>query len=117
MTAPYYQDRWITCDRDALRIRGYYFPWGTKAIPYAAIRSVRRVEMGVLTGQGRIWGTGHPRYWASLDPRRMSKTTALVLDLGRRVRPFLTPDDPEAVAAVLRARMPPGAVVESGGRR
>ncbi|MFI1198075.1 PH domain-containing protein [Streptomyces sp. BHT-5-2] len=117
MTTPYYQDRWITCTPDALRVRGYYFPWGTKTIPYTAIRSVRRVEMGALTGQGRIWGTGHPRYWASLDPRRMSKTTAFVLDLGRRVRPFLTPDDPDAVAAVLRERVPPGAVVEGGGRR
>ncbi|MYT34067.1 MULTISPECIES: hypothetical protein [unclassified Streptomyces] len=119
MTTPYYQDRWITCTPDALRIRGYYFPWGTKTIPYTAIRSVRRVEMGALTGQGRIWGTGHPRYWASLDPGRMSKSTALILDLGRCVRPFLTPDDPDAVAAVLRERMPPGAgaVVEDGGRR
>ncbi|MEW1655074.1 hypothetical protein [Streptomyces sp. NPDC093707] len=116
-TTTFYQDRWITCTEDGVRIRGYYFPWGTKTIPYTAIRSVRRVEMGMLTGQGRIWGTGHPRYWASLDPGRMSKSTALILDLGRFVRPFLTPDDPDAMAAVLRARMPPGAGEGDDDRR
>ncbi|MFJ3306682.1 hypothetical protein ACIPSA_26875 [Streptomyces sp. NPDC086549] len=97
-----YRDRWITCTDDSLRIRAYYFPWGSKAIPYAAIRGVRRVELGFLTGRGRIWGTAHPRYWASLDPERPRKSIGLVLDLGRFVRPFITPDDPDTVAAVIR---------------
>ena len=104
-----YEDRWITCTPVAIRVRAYYFPWGTKSIPYDTIRSVRRVGMGALTGRGRIWGTASPRYWASLDPRRPRKTTALILDLGRRVRPFLTPDDPDAFEAALRAHtsLPP----------
>jgi hypothetical protein len=97
-----YRDRWITCTPDEVVVRAYYFPWGSKRIPYASIRSVRRVAMGAFSGRGRIWGTADPRYWASLDPRRPSKTAALVLDLGRRIRPVLTPDDPDAVAAVLR---------------
>ena len=29
-----YRDRWIECTPDEIRIRGYYFPWGTKRIPY-----------------------------------------------------------------------------------
>lgn len=85
-----YRDQWIECTDEEIRIRGYYFPWGTKRIPYTSIRSVRRVDMGTLTGKGRIWGTGNLRYWASLDPRRPSKKVALILDLGRHVRPFLT---------------------------
>jgi hypothetical protein len=97
-----YADRWITCTPDAIWIRGYYFPWGTKRIPYGSIRSVRRVNMGALTGRGRIWGTSNPRYWASLDPRWPRKKTALVLDVGGRVQPFVTPDDPAAVEAAIR---------------
>lgn len=100
--AVHYQDRWIECSEQEITIRGYYFPWGTKHIPYTAIRSVRRVAMGPLTGRGRIWGTGNLRYWAGLDPQRPSKDIAFLLDVGRAVRPYLTPDDPEAFTACLR---------------
>jgi hypothetical protein len=103
---PTYADRWIECDDDEIRVRGYYFPWGTKRIPYAAIRAVRRVRMGALRGRGRIWGTANLRYWASLDPQRPGKQTALILDLGRPVQPFITPDDPTAVWQAIRAHTP-----------
>ena len=99
-----YRDRWIECTPEALRIRGYYFPWGTKTVPYPSIRSVRRVEMSALRGRARVWGTGDLRYWAGLDPRRPAKRTAFVLDLGRSVSPFITPDDPDALERVLRER-------------
>jgi hypothetical protein len=85
-------------------VRGYYFPWGTKRIPYRSIRSLQRVELGAVRGRWRIWGTGNPRYWASLDPGRPKKEFGLVLDLGRRVHPLITPDDPEHVESVIRER-------------
>jgi hypothetical protein len=97
-----YRDQWIECTATELRIRGYYFPWGTKRIEYGRIRSVRRVETGVFTGRGRIWGTGNLGYWASLDPKRPRKPAALILDLGGRVKPFLTPDDADAMAVCLQ---------------
>ncbi len=81
-----YQDRWITCTSEGITIRAYYFPWaGTKHIPYSAIRSVRRVNMGALTGRARIWGTANPGMWAGLDPARPRKRVGLILDLGRSV--------------------------------
>jgi hypothetical protein len=91
-----YSDRWITCGADGIAIRGYYFPWGTKHIPYDRIRSVKRVNMGAITGRGRIWGTANLRYWASLDPGRSRKRVGLILDVGAAVKPYLTPDDPQA---------------------
>ncbi len=103
-----YRDRWIACTQDAVHIRGYYFPWGGKTIPYSEIRSVRRVEMGPLSGQGRIWGTANPTLWASLDPARGGKAEALILDVGRRVRPFITPDDLDAVETAIREHAGPG---------
>jgi hypothetical protein len=109
-----YRDRWIECTADAIRIRGYYFPWGTKHIPYSSIRAIRRVKMGAFTGRGRIWGTASPRYWASLDPRRPAKRTALILDTGRRVLPFITPDDPEAVEAAIRGHSAAATVTSRG---
>ena len=92
-----YRDRWIRCTPDAVHIRGYYFPWGGKTVRYADIRSVRRVRLGPLSGGARIWGTSRPTVWASLDPARLGKSEGLLLDVGRRIRPFITPDDPAAV--------------------
>lgn len=99
-----YHDRWIACLPDQLQIRGYYFPWGTKHIPYREIRGVRRVRLGAFTGQGRIWGTANPHYWAHLDPGRPGKTSGLVLDLGKAVSPYITPEDTDAVEQIIREK-------------
>jgi hypothetical protein len=99
MTTPP-SDRWISCTDEGLRIRWYYL-WGAKKIPYGNIKGVRRVSLSALKGKARLWGTSNPRYWASLDPGRRKKSVALILDLGRRVSPYITPDDPDAVAAAI----------------
>jgi hypothetical protein len=111
-TSGSYRDRWIECTAEGILIRGYYFPWGTKHIPYKSVRSVERVEIShFFKGKGRIWGTANPHYWASLDPHRPKKKVGLVLDVGKRVKPFITPDDPDLFEAVLRdhAEIPPPA--------
>jgi len=107
-----YEDRWITCTPEEIEIRGYYVPWGSKRIPYASIRSLRQVAIGALRGRARIWGTANPRYWAHLDPRRPSKERALILNVGGRVQPFITPDDPDAVEQVIREHAHLGAPAE-----
>lgn len=106
-----YQDRWIACQEQGISIRGYYFPWGTKHVPYGSIREARRLSMASLRGKGRIWGTANPRYWASFDPGRPTKQEAFTLQLGRSVQPFVTPDDPDAFAAALQAH---GVAVRTG---
>jgi hypothetical protein len=52
-------------------------------------------------GRWRLWATASPKYWAHLDLRRPKKREALVLDLATLVKPFITPDDPDAVAAII----------------
>ncbi|MGD0056172.1 MAG: hypothetical protein ABSC34_12145 [Acidimicrobiales bacterium] len=99
-----YQDATVTCTDRAVELRGYYFPWGTKRIPYSSIRAVQRVEMGALRGRARIWGTANPGLWANYDPSRPKKKVALILDVGKRVSPFITPDDPDAVESTIRMR-------------
>jgi hypothetical protein len=97
-----YQDGRIELTDDAVVVRGYYFPWGTKRIPYASIRALERVDLTVWRGKGRIWGSGDFRHWANLDPQRPRKSVGFYLDLGGHVVPFLTPDDPEAFERALR---------------
>jgi hypothetical protein len=103
-----YQDRWIECTDTEVRVRGYYFPWGTKRIPYTSIRSLDRFTLTVLGGKGRIWGSGDFNHWANLDPRRPKKTVGFAVNLGRHVIPVLTPDDPDAFEKVLGEHVPLG---------
>jgi hypothetical protein len=109
-----YADRWISCTPTELEIRAYYFPWGSKHIAYSDIKAISRVDMGTFRGRGRIWGTANPGYWASLDPRRPSKSVGLVLDLGKSVKPFITPDDPDAVERIVRERAGLGPAAPAG---
>jgi hypothetical protein len=103
-----YEDRWIRCEQDRLVIRGYYFPLGNaKVIAYRDILSVTPLALTALTGSWRIWGSSSFRSWFHLDWQRPRKTTALILDLGKSVKPVITPDDPEQVAAIVERRRQP----------
>lgn len=99
-----YVDSRVRCVASGVCIRGYYFPWGTKRIAYSSIKGVRSVDIATLTGRARIWGTANPGYWANLDPQRPKKKVALILDLGKRVKPFITPDNPDVAEEVIRER-------------
>ncbi|OBK28625.1 hypothetical protein A5634_20135 [Mycobacterium asiaticum] len=101
-----YEDPNLLLDEDGITIRRYYFPVATsKRVPYSAIQSIKSKQMGWASGKGRIWGATDPRYWFPLDVRRGRKSTLLVLHVGRRVRPCITPDDPAAVIKVLRDKV------------
>ncbi len=54
-----------------------------------------------VRGKWRIWGSGDFVHWWNLDRRRPSKEIALEIDTGGRIRPTITPDDPETVDRIL----------------
>ncbi|MCV7439458.1 hypothetical protein [Mycobacterium seoulense] len=106
MTEALYEDSGLRFDEDGITIRRYYFPLANpKRIRYSQIRGVKAEQMTWNSGKGRIWGAGDPRYWFPLDIRRPRKRTLLVLELGRRVRPCISPDDPDRVIQLLRERV------------
>jgi hypothetical protein len=97
-----YDDGRIACDDEGLVIRRYY-PWGAKRIAYTSVKGVQSLP---LTGASRvrrwrIWGSGDFVHWWNLDTSRRHKEIALVLDVGGRVRPTITPDDPQAVQRII----------------
>jgi hypothetical protein len=95
-----YDDGRIACDDEGLCIRWYY-PWGHKRIPYLTIRSVRTYPLSKIRGRWRLWGSGDFVHWYNLDGNRSNKETGIAVDVGRRVIPCITPDDPQAVARIL----------------
>jgi hypothetical protein len=98
-----YDDGRVLLDEDGVTLRRYYFPTGAaKRISFRDIRGVEDRPMGWLTGRGRGWGTSHPGYWLPLDLGRARRDTLVVLDLGRRVKPAFTPDDPQRVVEIIR---------------
>ncbi len=96
-----YQDPLIVIHDGTLTIQRYYLPAGAKRIPLTAITGVEQYAMTHWTGKWRIWGTTFGRWWFNLDIGRPHKQQAFVIDLGRRVKPVLTPDDPGAFRAAL----------------
>lgn len=93
-----------TCVVDAtgITLLNYYFPSKRpKRIAYSAIRHIQKYRMGPLTGKNRIWGTGDFRHWSPLDKHRPNKDIAIILDIGRHVRPKFSPRDPEQVLTIL----------------
>lgn len=99
-----YDDGTIRCDAVGVEIRRYYFPSGTKRVKYGEIKGLARLEMSALRGKLRIWGTGNFKIWANLDTKRPHKKVAFIIDIGKSVKPFVTPDDPDAFEAVVRER-------------
>jgi hypothetical protein len=95
-----YDDGRIACDDAGITIRWYYL-WGAKRIPYDTIRSVTERPLTGVRGRWRIWGSGDLVHWYNFDPRRPDKQLALELDVGRRVKPTITPDEPETVRRIL----------------
>jgi hypothetical protein len=101
-----YDDGRIACDKEGLVIRRYY-PWGAKRVPYASVKAVQQLPLtgGNKVRRWRIWGSGDFLHWWNLDSSRTHKKTALVIDIGRRVRPTITPDDPETVECILKEHL------------
>jgi hypothetical protein len=103
---PLYDDGGLVLDENGVTIRRYYFPTAAaKRIPYTQIRHATVRPMGWLTGRGRGWGTAHPGYWFPLDLRRASKRILVVFDLGHRVKPCVSPGDPDRFIGLLHGRV------------
>ena len=102
-----YDDGRIACDDEGLTIRWYYL-WGTKHIPYRAIRSAKTYALTPMRGKQRIWGSYDMVHWYNLDVSRPGKETGIELSTGGTVRVCITPDDPGEVSRILAEHVAPG---------
>ena len=101
-----YDDGLVVLDENAVTLRRYYFPLGqAKRIPYTRIHRYEARGMSWLSGRARGWGSAHPGYWLPLDLHRFRRRVLVVLDLGGRVKPAFSPEDPGTVIDILSTKL------------
>jgi hypothetical protein len=104
-----YDDGRTRLDADGILLRRYYFPLGRpKRLAWTDVRGARAERLGAFNGRWRLWGYGAnaiPATWLGLDLRRHRRTTKVIVDLGRRIKPAFTPLGPPGALAVLRGHI------------
>jgi hypothetical protein len=95
-----YDDGRVALDERGVTLRGYY-PWGAKHVRYERIRHVTERPLSLTRGRWRLWGSGDLRHWYNRDATRPAKRVAFDLTVGHWFVPVVTPDDPDAVRALL----------------
>lgn len=100
-------DNDIGLDDDGITIKNYFYPGHHRFIAYNTIQSAALIELGPLSGRHRLVGIGfrRPRHFFHWDRQRSTKTHAIELDSGRRMRTVITPTDPESVLAAVELQM------------
>ena len=100
-----YDDTTLTVDADGLTIKRYYFPLARpKRIAFDEITGVEVRPTGIMS-KWRLWGSHNAVTWMPLDMGRARKDHLVEFDLGGRIKPAVTPDEPERVAALVRANI------------
>lgn len=99
-----YEDQFIVCDEDAITIKNYFFPMGSKRVVYEDIKSVTEESLTLLGGKFRLWGMGFIPRWYHLDLQRPTKSSEIVLDIGEPIKLALTPEQHDLVMAVLKEK-------------
>ena len=89
-----YEDTGIVLDEVGITINNYIYPGHRRTIPYTSIHDHEVIELGALTGRHRLVGFGcrRPRHFFHWDRKRGSKKQSVALDVGRFVRPVISPE-------------------------
>lgn len=102
---PTYDDDAITLDETGITVKNYYLPGRPRTIRYDNIIHAEIIDLGFFTGRHQLVGIGplRPRLFFHWDRTRSTKSHGISLDLGRRLRLAITPDEPDTVLADIRS--------------
>jgi hypothetical protein len=81
-----YSDALVEIGDDAIRLKGYYFPFGSKRVRFAEIAEVVVEKPTLINGKWRIWGSGNLRTWFPMDWKRPWRDTIFIIKLVSRWR-------------------------------
>ena len=99
-----YDDDAVTLDETGITVKNYYLPGRPRTIRFNDIVHAEIIDLGFGTGRHQLVGIGplRPRLFFHWDRKRSTKSHGISLDLGRRVRLAITPDEPTRVLAYVR---------------
>ena len=100
-----YEDKYLVCDDEAITIKIYYFPVGSKRIPYKSIRSIKERNLTMNAGKIRLWGMDFSPEWFHWDMERPQKSKCIVIDEGEWIKAAITPEDHRLVLELLQEKM------------
>lgn len=94
----------VTLDETGITVKNYFLPGRPRTIRYDDIIRAEIIQLGFGTGRHQLVGIGplRPRLFFHWDRKRATKSQGLSLDLGRRLRLAITPDEPDRVLAHIR---------------
>lgn len=102
MTEILYQDNQVTVYKELIVINKYYFPLATsKTIFFSDIHSV---SLNSSEGVTHRWGVSakYLNNWFPYDSDRKNKKKFIeIIFKGRRIKPSITPDDPDKVFQII----------------
>jgi hypothetical protein len=100
-----HDDDAVTLDETGITVKNYYLPGRPRTIRYDEIVHAEMIQLGFFTGRHQLVGIGplRPRLFFHWDRKRSTKLHGLSLDLGRRLRLAITPDEPDRVLAHIRS--------------
>ncbi|MGI9613323.1 MAG: hypothetical protein ACR2QO_10470 [Acidimicrobiales bacterium] len=102
----HYQDRTLLVDEHGITITSYAWPGHHRHIPFSSIVAVEEIPLGTFSGRYRLVGfeLRRLRDFFPWDTHRSATSRAFALDVGRRVRPVISPQDPEQVLKLIAER-------------
>jgi hypothetical protein len=100
-----YDDDAVTLDETGITVKNYSLPGRPRTIRYNDIVQAEIIDLGFGTGRHQLVGIGplRPRLFFHWDRKRATKSRGISLDLGRRLRLAITPDEPDRVLAHIRS--------------
>ncbi len=102
-----YDDDAVCLDEAGITIKNYFSPGHRRFIPSGTVCSAALIELGPWSGRHRLVGIGfcRPRHFFHWDRKRSTKTHAIELDTGRRMRTVITPTDPGSVLKMVEHQL------------
>ena len=101
-----YTDSLVEITNEAICFKDYYFPFGSKRVPFSDIETVTAATPNWTNGKYRIQGTSDLRTWFPKDWHQPSRSGIFFATLrGSRRCIGFTVETPAPVEAILRTKV------------
>jgi len=102
-----YEDDYVIIDEIGLRIKNYYFPFGTaKRVRFDQIRSFNtNTELKLNLLSYKTWGMGLSNIWWALSCARGVNSGNIILEIGSGIRPGFSVQNVQQFLDILSKRV------------